>query len=490
MAAPDFVAPNFYAETIAPLRKEQRASSRTFLSGTIAIAEASADFLACSAGLFITHFLFRAMSLNAMGEHLAWDGAAISVAFGFVVIFLLVHDGIYRSGGGLLQIRETERAIRIPVQALFLLFVISGLLDRNFAWLEFLITIVAVPIVLIVEKQIFFSIARQLQRGERNIERVVVYGACEAMRSVLSTLLHSPRLGLKPVAVVEDRASHGAGYVLEMGYRGRRSIPVRRGPITPALLESLRCNLLLLATQSLSSEELAAASNAAREAGANVALIYGPAANEQHWNDLIDVDGVLVTTSRARSASWLYSVSKRITDVVVSSALLILLAPLLILIAILIRLDSVGSALFVQKRVGRNGELFSIFKFRSMYAGAPKYALSPTSSSDPRITRIGRILRRTSLDELPQLMNVFLGTMSLVGPRPEMPFIVECYDARQRQRLHVSPGITGIWQLSADRSFPIHQNIQYDLYYIRNRSFWMDAAILIHTLVFAVCGGI
>ena len=177
-------------------------------------------------------------------------------------------------------------------------------------------------------------------------------------------------------------------------------------------------------------------------------------------------------------------------DLIVSSLLLVLLAPLLFLIAILIRLDSPGPALFVQKRVGRNGEFFNMYKFRSMYTSAPKYDLSPTQSSDPRITRIGSFLRRTSLDELPQLINVFLGNMSLVGPRPEMPFIVQRYNSRHRQRLQVIPGITGLWQLSADRAFPIHENIEYDLYYIRNRTFFMDIAILIHTLFFAMRGGI
>jgi lipopolysaccharide/colanic/teichoic acid biosynthesis glycosyltransferase len=125
-----------------------------------------------------------------------------------------------------------------------------------------------------------------------------------------------------------------------------------------------------------------------------------------------------------------------------------------------------------------------------MHKGTPRYELSPTTPFDPRITRIGRFLRRSSLDELPQLINVFLGDMSLVGPRPEMPFIVQSYTSEQRQRLQVIPGITGLWQLSADRAFLIHENIQYDLYYIRNRGFFMDIAILIHTLLFAMRGGI
>jgi len=123
-----------------------------------------------------------------------------------------------------------------------------------------------------------------------------------------------------------------------------------------------------------------------------------------------------------------------------------------------------------------------------MNVDSPKYDFSPQASDDPRITRVGRFLRRTSLDELPQLLNVLKGDMSLVGPRPEMPFIVEQYSPIHRQRLQVTPGITGLWQLSADRAFLIHENIQYDLYYIRNRSFFMDLAILLHTVVFAMRG--
>jgi lipopolysaccharide/colanic/teichoic acid biosynthesis glycosyltransferase len=129
-----------------------------------------------------------------------------------------------------------------------------------------------------------------------------------------------------------------------------------------------------------------------------------------------------------------------------------------------------------------------MYKFRTMRVDAPQYAHSPTSGRDPRITRIGAFLRRTSFDELPQLINVVQGHMSLVGPRPEMPFIVELYTELQRQRLWVKPGITGLWQISADRAHLIHENIQYDLYYIRNRSFFMDLAILLHTFAFAMRG--
>jgi lipopolysaccharide/colanic/teichoic acid biosynthesis glycosyltransferase len=177
-----------------------------------------------------------------------------------------------------------------------------------------------------------------------------------------------------------------------------------------------------------------------------------------------------------------------VCDIIAGVALLILASPILIFVALAVRIESEGPVIFAQRRVGRNGEPFVLYKFRSMQVDAPKYGFSPTDAKDARITRVGRFLRKTSLDELPQLWNVVKGDMSLVGPRPEMPFIVEQYGPRERQRLSVVPGITGLWQLSADRAFLIHENLEYDLYYIRNRGLFMDLAILLHTALFAMKG--
>ncbi len=171
-----------------------------------------------------------------------------------------------------------------------------------------------------------------------------------------------------------------------------------------------------------------------------------------------------------------------------SLALLFVLSPMLIAIALLVFFDSAGPVLFRQDRAGKNGRLFTMYKFRSMRSDSPKYEVSPRESTDPRITPIGRLLRKTSLDEMPQLLNVLRGDMSLVGPRPEMPFIVEKYNPKQRQRLQVVPGITGVWQLSADRDRQIHDNLEYDLYYMRNRSFFFDLALVAHTALFAMRG--
>lgn len=490
MAAPDFVGPSFYAETIATSRTKPRTISGRLFKSALSHAEAVADLLACAVGISAAFYLCAHLPFRASVQISPRLIAAIGGIFGFFVVFLQYRDAAYRGGGGLLQIRETERAIRVPAQAAILLWIVSLLLGLHVPVLVFLAAIVLIPALLILQKQIVFAIVRRLQQSAGQVDRVVIFGAGDIGRGVLSALLHSPRLGFQPLAVIDDGPALAGASLLAMGYRGRPAIPIKSGPLTSALLESLRCDLLMLAIPDLTPREVAEFTQAAQQAGSEIAILVSSTGQEQRRTESIHVDGLQFASSKTYSSSWLYAMAKRLTDLALSSVLLVLLSPLLILVAILVRLDSPGPALFVQKRVGLNGDLFNMFKFRSMFEDAAKYAPSPTSSSDPRITRIGRFLRRASLDELPQLINVFLGTMSLVGPRPEMPFIVEDYDTRQRGRLQVVPGITGLWQLSADRAFPIHSNVEYDLYYIRNRTFAMDVAILIHTLFFAIRGGI
>lgn len=180
---------------------------------------------------------------------------------------------------------------------------------------------------------------------------------------------------------------------------------------------------------------------------------------------------------------------KRSVDLLGSAFLLVLVLPLGLAVAALIKLDSKGPVFLRQKRIGRCGTSFYMWKFRSMHVGVARYARSPISDSDPRLTRIGRAIRRLSIDELPQLLNVLMGDMSLVGPRPEMPFIVKEYTAYERLRLNATPGITGLWQISPARAMPIHQNLELDLFYIEHRNFFLDTAIMLRTVT-AVARGI
>ena len=183
-------------------------------------------------------------------------------------------------------------------------------------------------------------------------------------------------------------------------------------------------------------------------------------------------------------------VLKRMFDVVLAGSALVVLAPVLATIAVLVHRDSAGGVLYRQQRIGRDGEPFSILKFRSMVADADIRREVLTAgmakglfkmAEDPRVTRVGQVLRRFSLDELPQLVNVLRGEMSLVGPRPALPSEVSEYDRRELRRLAVTPGLSGLWQVSGRSDLDWEDGIRLDLYYVENWSITQDLQILWRT---------
>ena len=182
-----------------------------------------------------------------------------------------------------------------------------------------------------------------------------------------------------------------------------------------------------------------------------------------------------------RLSSFYATRGKHLFDAIAAFLLIIIFAPLMVLVAILIKLTSRGAVFFSHKRVGLNNELFVIHKFRSLHVDTPSYSEKPGAIDDKRITPVGTWLRKTSLDELPQLFNVLKGEMSLVGPRPEMPFLAKYYESWENQRHLVRPGMTGLWQLSPHRQGTIRDGILVDLEYIENLSFWNDFKILLRT---------
>jgi exopolysaccharide biosynthesis polyprenyl glycosylphosphotransferase len=191
--------------------------------------------------------------------------------------------------------------------------------------------------------------------------------------------------------------------------------------------------------------------------------------------------------------SPLYPVVKRIIDIAGASLGLILLLPLFLVIMLLIKLDDPkGPVIFRQIRIGKNGRPFYMYKFRSMVVGSEEmlpHLLDRNDLSgpmfkmkdDPRVTKVGRVLRKFSLDELPQLWNVLKNDMSLVGPRPALPREVEQYSALDRQRLLVMPGCTGLWQVSGRSGLSFEQMIELDLYYIQHQSIWLDLVLIAKT---------
>lgn len=181
--------------------------------------------------------------------------------------------------------------------------------------------------------------------------------------------------------------------------------------------------------------------------------------------------------------SFLEKKAKRVLEFTLALMLLIITLPVWLIIALLIKIASPGPVFFLQDRVGYQGKLFKIIKFRTMFTTVEKYAKAPSSATDERVTGLGHWLRRTSLDELPQLINVLKGDMGLVGPRPEMPFIVAKYQQWHRKRLEVVPGVTGLWQvLGRTKQIHMHECLEFDLYYILNQSLLLDMQILSKTI--------
>lgn len=193
------------------------------------------------------------------------------------------------------------------------------------------------------------------------------------------------------------------------------------------------------------------------------------------------VSGIPVIDLREERHDWGRRMTKRMMDIVLAMLILIPAFPFMLLLGLLIHLVFPGSILVEQERVGRNGRLFKMLRFR-VFPG------KTDTAAEFRGSRIGRFLQRTHLDELPQLINVLRGEMSLVGPRPEVPEIVNTYEPWQRKRLEVSPGMTGLWQILGPVGKPLHEDLEYDFYYIKNFSIWMDVSILVQTIPVLLAG--
>jgi lipopolysaccharide/colanic/teichoic acid biosynthesis glycosyltransferase len=409
----------------------------------MAITQGAADFAASALGVLAAIIIAMRVHFGASLQISPRELVTLCLGAGLVSLLLKNGQRSKRFTAGLPRIHATQEAIRIAMPALLAL-VPAALLPNCRGLLDaFLVALFVMPILLILEKQLLLS-----------IDGVLRSRVCSTDPDI------------------EREADNGAEPLPDT-LRGQMSMGLR--PVVAPKLRNFRAGVAVLAT-------------AVHTSIAKAEFLSGPLARDSQQSSSMDLAGLMLTDQGRSAAPWGYPIIKRIMDIVLSSMLLSLLGPLLLLIAFVISLYSPGPAIFVQRRVGLGGRLFDIYKFRTMHRGVPRYELSPTSSRDPRITRVGRLLRRTSLDELPQLLNVLSGDMSLVGPRPEMPFIVEKYNTFQRRRLEVVPGITGLWQLSADRSTQIHENLHHDLNYIRNRTISLDLAILTHTLFFAMRG--
>jgi exopolysaccharide biosynthesis polyprenyl glycosylphosphotransferase len=390
-------------------------------------------------------------------------------------VFTCWAFGIYRSGRMHTVVDELQRLWRGAALGLLVVSSISFF----FRELEFgrFVVLSSAAINLLLQgtsRVVFHRIERRMRRsGDHDVPALVVGTGVAAIR-LLQKLQDHPEIGYRVVGLVDDRADPEkdvAGHPV----RGRTE-DLRR------VAAELGVREVFIADPGLGHTRMLSLVLECEDLGITfrVATNLFEVLTASNPLDLVD-DLPLVQLGRDR-AHALYEPMKRAFDVVGALLGLVATAPLLLFVAWRIRRTSPGPALFSQERVGRGGLGFRMYKFRTMYRDVEPYGLAPAGPDDARVTRTGRWLRATSIDELPQLLNVLRGEMSLVGPRPEMPFIAAGYDEWQRRRLSVKPGITGLWQILGRKDLPMHENLQYDFYYIRNRSLALDASILVRTI--------
>jgi exopolysaccharide biosynthesis polyprenyl glycosylphosphotransferase len=334
----------------------------------------------------------------------------------------------------------------------------------------------AVGLYLFASRTLLRVLKRRAVSQGHGLVRVLVVGSGDLARETLMRLHEHPDIGFRVVGVV------GAGEPPESADLGGYPVLGRMDDLI-SILERNPVEEVFLAVPEMREDEIfGLVREVLDRTGATckvVANLLYVIANRAKVDEIIGLPVIAFPGGRLNAFQCAV---KRGGDLALAGLGLLCLGPLAAFFALLIRLDSPGPALFRHERVGLDGRPFSLLKFRTMFLDSDPYSEAPADQNDSRITRFGRFLRRTSLDELPQMLNILKGEMSLVGPRPEMPFIVATYKPWQAARLRVKPGLTGLWQVAGRKTLPLHDNLEYDFFYVCNPSLALDLEILLRTL--------
>jgi exopolysaccharide biosynthesis polyprenyl glycosylphosphotransferase len=343
-------------------------------------------------------------------------------------------------------------------------------------------------IFVVIEKTFFYHVFPLANHIRGLHKKVAIYGAGELGKALYREIANSPKLGLTPVGFIDDDPSKHHLICYQSGFDSSKGIPILGGgKDINELRKAIGFDEVYVAISDIDPATLTNVLGKLKAENFKVSFVPNLYKFFIHKIKMQQIGHIpLIQEEEESSKPYLHV--KRYVDLFLGVICFAVLWPLLLIIGLGIKMDSRGSVFFKHKRVGLNGKVFELYKFRTMFGDVNPYAINPLHADDARITKFGRYLRKTSLDELPQIINVLKGDMSFVGPRPEMPFIVAEYNEFHKERLKVKPGITGLWQLSGDRKKAIHENMDYDLYYIRNVSFFLDLAIIIETFIFAFRG--
>ncbi|WP_338667748.1 undecaprenyl-phosphate galactose phosphotransferase WbaP [Pseudodesulfovibrio methanolicus] len=315
----------------------------------------------------------------------------------------------------------------------------------------------------------------------------IIYGDSEIAQSVIQNLQLRVSLGLTPVAIIKHRETPDTSI---------NNIPAWDRSSLQKLAGIYPCSYFIIAESGLNNEEYYGLLNTSYKYFPKTIVIPGHFGQANIWATTVDISGILGLETGQKILSPTSQFYKRIMDLTSSFIGLLILFPVFLIIGLTIKLDSPGPVLYRQRRLSKGGVEVDIWKFRTMVSNADtiledylskdptlkaKWEQDYKLDNDPRITRVGRFMRKYSIDELPQLFNVLKGEMSLVGPRPIVKAEATKYMDNYELYLRVLPGMTGLWQISGRSNLSYSKRIDLDVYYIRNWSIWFDLYILIRT---------
>jgi exopolysaccharide biosynthesis polyprenyl glycosylphosphotransferase len=422
--------------------------------------------------------------------------AFIPISLALTVLLLGIYklNGVYDQPRGASWFDEVYRLTTGTATGIIVMVFVIVFLFRPFFYsrLIFLYSGILVTIFLSASRLGKRLLRQRLRRRGLGVDRLLIVGAGEVGRTVMRHVVAQPALGYHVVGFVDDdpeKASTDIGRFRALGNTAN----------IPRLIKEMIVDEVIITLPWMYHRKIVSIIAQCEREQVRVRIVPDMFQMTLSHLDVEDLGGIPMIGVRDITIGRTQGFVKRAMDVFVALTGLILLLPFFALLALLIKLDSDGPAIFSQIRVGKNENLFACYKFRSMRQGAEaeqeqlrtlNEADGPIFKmrDDPRITRVGRMLRRASLDELPQLFNVLMGHMSLVGPRPAPPSEVQRYQPWHKRRLEVAPGMTGLWQVSGRSELSFDEMVLLDLYYIEHWSPVLDVQIMLRTLPKVIIG--
>ena len=458
----------------------------------LAIAVAVTDVVLINAAFTVAYWLrynlqwFAAVDQAYMVPYRVF--VPVSAALTALLLGIYKLSGVYDQPRGFSWFDEVFRVMTGTATGIILMVFVIVFFFRPqlYSRLIFFYAGILVVILLGISRLIRRMVQRYLRRKGLGVDRLLIVGAGEVGRTVMRNIVAQPALGYHIVGFVDDDPDKGKTDIGRFRALGSTDNLAH-------LVGELRIDDVIITLPWMYHRKIVSIIAQCERHQVGVRIVPDVFQMTLSHLDTEDLGGIPMIGVREIHISRGELLIKRAMDVLISLVALVLLFPFLVMIGLAIKLETPGPVLFKQLRVGKGERLFALYKFRSMREGAHEEleqlldrneATGPLFKirNDPRVTKVGRFLRRTSLDELPQLLNVLTGHMSLVGPRPAPPSEVQRYQAWHKRRLEVSPGLSGLWQVSGRSALTFDEMVLLDLYYIEHWSPLLDLQILIKTL--------